>query len=137
MPSAISESLRFELAEDGIAVACIEPGEIASAIWDKARVQLAEVADKLDDQQRRRYDRQLDVLHGFVAEGAKRGIPASKVADAVHHALTASRPKHRYLVGPDAKLVGVLTKLPDKVKAQAFALNLKLWERNGAKLRRG
>ena len=72
-----------------------------------------------------------------VAEGAKRGIPASKVADAVHHALTASRPKHRYLVGPDAKLVGVLTKLPDKVKAQAFALNLKLWERNGAKLRRG
>ena len=73
----------------------------------------------------------------FVAEGAKRGIPASKVADAVHHALTASRPKHRYLVGPDAKLVGVLTKLPDKVKAQAFALNLKLWERNGAKLRRG
>jgi hypothetical protein len=36
---------------------------------------------------------------------------------AVTHALTAGRPKHRYLVGPDARFVGNLTRLlPDKAK---------------------
>jgi hypothetical protein len=41
----------------------------------------------------------------------KRGAPASKVADAVAHALTAKRPKTRYLIGDARVLLGLKTVL--------------------------
>jgi NAD(P)-dependent dehydrogenase (short-subunit alcohol dehydrogenase family) len=132
---AISEALRFEVADFGMQVACVEPGEIESAIWEKADDQMVKIEATLDADALARYDRHLDMLHGFVADGKKRGIPAARVAKAVHHALTANRPKHRYLVGPDAKLVGVISRLPDRMRSRALSLNAARWERGGRKLR--
>ena len=134
---AISESLRFEVADQGVAVSCVEPGEIETAIWEKADEQLAHVSASLPEDVHVRYRRHIDMLYGFVADGAKRGIPASRVAKAVHHALTASRPKHRYLVGPDAKAIGGISRLPDRARARVLALNAARWARAGRKLRAG
>jgi NAD(P)-dependent dehydrogenase (short-subunit alcohol dehydrogenase family) len=134
---AISESLRFEVEDFGMRVACVEPGAVATAIWDKADDQLAAATAALDADTRARYGRHLDMLYGFVADGSKRGVPAAKVADAVHHALTAGRPKHRYLVGSDAKAVGVVSRLPDRLRSRALALNAANWTRIGRKIRAG
>jgi NAD(P)-dependent dehydrogenase (short-subunit alcohol dehydrogenase family) len=134
---AISESLRFEVEDFGMHVACVEPGEIATAIWDKADDLLASVSEQMDADAMDRYEKHIDMLYGFVADGAKRGIPASKVADAVHHALTANRPKHRYLVGLDAKATGVISRLPDRLRKRALALNSARWSRAGHKIRAG
>ena len=50
-----------------------------------------------------------------VAEAAARAIPPETVAKAVEHALTAARPKTRYLVGRDAKVRALMIKLlPDR-----------------------
>ena len=38
---AISQSLRFEMADLGVKVACVEPGEVQSAIWAKGDEVLA------------------------------------------------------------------------------------------------
>jgi hypothetical protein len=38
------------------------------------------------------------------------------VADAVEHALTAGRPRTRYLVGPDATRRARVQKLPDRLR---------------------
>jgi len=60
----------------------------------------------------------VEALYGPALEAAHRsansrhGIPAVEVARAVEHALTASRPKTRYLVGLDARLVALLRLLP-------------------------
>ena len=132
---AISESLRFEVEDFGMKVACVEPGEVRTEIWSKADEQLARVVATLDSDTKARYERHLDMLYGFVAEGTKRGIPASKVADAVQHALTSARPKHRYLVGPDAKMAGVVSRLPDRLRHRMLSLNLNRWARAGHKLR--
>jgi hypothetical protein len=70
-----------------------------------------------------------------VANGAKNGVEPSKVAEAVHHALTANRPRHRYLVGPDAKMVGVVSRLPDGLRHRALGINTALMARSGRKLR--
>jgi hypothetical protein len=43
-------------------------------------------------------------------------VPAEEVAKAVEHALTAERPKARYLVGPDAKRRARLERLPDRLR---------------------
>jgi NAD(P)-dependent dehydrogenase (short-subunit alcohol dehydrogenase family) len=133
---AFSESLRFEVEHLGMRVSCVEPGEIRTAIWDKADEQLARVVATMDEEVQRRYEGQLDMIYGFVADGAKRGIPASKVANAIHHALSADRPKHRYLVGPDAKALGVIARLPDRARHRALALNTARWSRMGRKVRR-
>ena len=93
---AISEALRFEVEDFGMRVACVEPGEIATADLGQGRRTARTVtAASMGPDVMQRYEKHLDMLYGFVADGAKRGIPASKVGDAVHHALTASRPKHR------------------------------------------
>ena len=103
---ALAEAQRHEFLRSGapIRVALVEPGEVKTAIWDKGEASVDELVAKLDDVGRRRYQWLIDQTRGFIAEGREKGVPASKVADAVEHALTAPRPKARYLVGPDAKL---------------------------------
>ena len=52
-----------------------------------------------------------------IAQAAQRAIPTDAVVRAVHHALTASHPKTRYLVGADAKLRAWMVKwLPDRIQ---------------------
>jgi hypothetical protein len=48
-------------------------------------------------------------------------VPPQQVADAVAHALTASRPKTRYLVGRDAKMRAPVARvLPDRAMDAAI-----------------
>ena len=117
---ALAESQRHEFARSRtpIRVALIEPGEVKTAIWDKA--------DAIDRRGRAAASTTSGaagtsgcstIRAASLAEGREKGVPASKVADAVEHALTARRPKARYLVGPDAKLIGhVVTRLPDRAR---------------------
>ncbi len=132
---AFSESLRFETEGFGMRVACIEPGGVKTPIWDKADEQLDKMTEKFSPEVLQRYDRFLDMMFGFVANGAKNGVEPSKVADAIHDALTANRPKHRYLVGPDAKMVGVVSRLPDRLRHRALGFNTAMMARAGRKLR--
>lgn len=132
---AISESLRFEVEDFGMKVACVEPGEIKTEIWTKSHEQLARIAVAMDSKTSDRYERHLDMLYGFVAEGTKKGIPSSKVADVVYHALTATRPRHRYLVGVDAKIGGFASRLPDPLRYRVLSANFSRWARAGHKIR--
>lgn len=136
---ALAEAQRHELAraKSSIRVALIEPGEIATAIWDKADTTADELERALDGTARERYQWLVDQSRGFIAEGREKGAPASKVADAVEHALTSARPKARYLVGNDAKFYGhVLTRMPDRVRDTLVSFGSRRWERRGRKVRR-
>ena len=73
---------------------------------------------------------------GSSTRAAPRGSAPVKVAEVIEHALTADRPKARYLVGQDAKVAGhVLTRLPDRARDAAGRLGSKRWETRGRKLR--
>jgi hypothetical protein len=50
-----------------------------------------------------------------VARGSG-GAPPELVADAVEHALTAEKPRTRYLDGRDAKLRARVERLPDRLR---------------------
>lgn len=134
---ALAEAQRHEFARSGtpIKVALIEPGEVKTAIWDKAATTADEMERSLDDVGRKRYKWLLDESRGFISEGREKGVPASKVAEAVEHALTAARPKARYLVGPDAKLAGhLVTRLPDRVRDAFVRVGSMRWEKRGRNL---
>jgi NAD(P)-dependent dehydrogenase (short-subunit alcohol dehydrogenase family) len=111
---AINDVLRLELIEWGIEVVAIEPGTIATPIWEKGSSQADEVLDKMTPEQRELYGKRLDKMAKVLARQDKRGAPPSKVADAVAHALTARRPKPRYLIGDARVLLGLKRLLPTR-----------------------
>jgi NAD(P)-dependent dehydrogenase (short-subunit alcohol dehydrogenase family) len=99
---AVADAFRRELRRAGICVSIIEPGSIKTPIWQKAtagsRAHRAAVpaADAL-------YGPQLASLEVMAAHAARFAADPAVVTRAVHHALTASVPKLRYLVGPEAR----------------------------------
>jgi hypothetical protein len=61
------------------------------------------------------------------------GVPPEVVARAVAHALTARKPKTRYLVGWDARIAVLFTLVPDRLRDRAMLRQARLArERAGA-----
>jgi NAD(P)-dependent dehydrogenase (short-subunit alcohol dehydrogenase family) len=109
----VGDSLRMEMSQFGVGVSIVEPGSISTPFWGRETVD--QVLERMEPEQRRIYE---DAARA-AAEGARkaeaRGIPPDRVAKAVEHALTSSRPKTRYLVGIDARIQATLRKwLPDR-----------------------
>jgi NAD(P)-dependent dehydrogenase (short-subunit alcohol dehydrogenase family) len=112
---AVTAVLRLELIEWGIDVIAIEPGTIATPIWQKGTSQADELLAKMTPEQRELYGKRAAKMAKVLARQDKRGAPPSKVADAVEHALTAKRPKTRYLIGDARLLLALNTLLPRRV----------------------
>jgi NAD(P)-dependent dehydrogenase (short-subunit alcohol dehydrogenase family) len=114
---AVSDSLRREVRGQGIEVGVIEPGAIKTPIWGKGNAAAAEMLAGAPPEAEQLYG---DMIRAVRAETVKieeeRGLPPEEVAKVVGEALTAGRPKTRYLVGRDAKMRAALAKrLPDRV----------------------
>lgn len=105
---ALTDALRMELKSDGIEVVLIEPGSVATPIWQKA------VETELPDEVVARYGAALDGMKAALGETATEGESPETVARAIHHALTADPPKTRYLVGRMAYARAALQWLPDR-----------------------
>ncbi len=134
--SAFNWALREELSRNTkMRSSVVEPGEIKTAIWEKAQDTYASNEARLTGPLRERYGFMLDAQRAFFEHGKTKGIDPDRVAKAVEHALTSSRPKARYLVGPDAKFVGILTRLPDGVREKLIDVNGRMMEKKGRKLR--
>ncbi|HEX3608382.1 MAG TPA: SDR family NAD(P)-dependent oxidoreductase [Solirubrobacterales bacterium] len=100
---AVGDVFRQELRPWGISVSIVEPGSIDTPIWDRGE----RIADEIGERTPHReelYGKAIAAYRKVTRDLAKRGIPPAKVAAAIEHALTARRPRSRYLVGLDAKL---------------------------------
>jgi NAD(P)-dependent dehydrogenase (short-subunit alcohol dehydrogenase family) len=102
---AVADSLRREVKPWGIDVVVIEPGSIATPIWEKGKDSIDEAKDKLPAEAERLYGAQLERMEEILMEAAERGIEPIKVARTIRRALAARRPRTRYLVGADAKVM--------------------------------
>lgn len=124
---ALTDSLRGELRPWGIQVAIIEPGSIATPIWEKGDATADEMAQHMDEEAHALYDDAIDAMRNTARELGEAGIPASKVAKVVDHALTARRPKTRYIIGRDARIQSVIrTVVPDRLRDRVVARMMKL-----------
>ncbi len=113
---AISDSLRQELSPWNIEVSLIEPGSIDTPIWERSEQAADEMWDRAPTRQEELYGEQLARFRSAARRTGERGIPPEKVAAAVEHALTARRPRTRYLVGADARIQTRVRRLvPDRV----------------------
>ena len=114
---ALTDSLRMELRPWGIWVSIIEPGNVATPIWEKTKVVGAAIEAKLPQQAHALYRPDFAAVHKAADKLTGAGIPADVVARAVTHALTSKRPKSRYVVGRDARIRVTLARLlPDRMR---------------------
>jgi len=113
---ALSDSLRMELKPWGIHVALIEPGVIATPIWQKSREAGDALRKAIPEEGLQLYSQVIERFEEEIRKIERAGHPPEVVADAVHHALTAARPRTRYLVGKTARLQVCLSHLPDRLR---------------------
>lgn len=100
---AVGDVFRQELRPWGIKVAVVEPGSIATPIWERGEAEVDEIADRARDGHRDLYGKAIDAYREVARKTGARGIPPEKVAVRIEHALSARRPRTRYLVGADAR----------------------------------
>ena len=114
---AISDSLRREVAQFGIEVAVVEPGGVKTPIWKKATETAEQIAVGLPPEAEQLDGEMVAVLRREAARIAETdGMEPEQVARVIGQALTARRPKTRYLVGRDAKMRWAIAKrVPDRV----------------------
>jgi NAD(P)-dependent dehydrogenase (short-subunit alcohol dehydrogenase family) len=111
---AISDSLRLELQAVGVRVSLIEPGAIATPIWGKAFAESDRLNRQADRGAYQVYVKLIEKIRAEAEKAARTALPVETVVKAVEHALTARRPKTRYVVGREARFWLVLNLLPDR-----------------------
>jgi NAD(P)-dependent dehydrogenase (short-subunit alcohol dehydrogenase family) len=107
---ALSDSFRIELLPWGIGVSVIQPGGVDTPIWEKTMNNTRQLTNNLPPEGRRLYDPLINAMFDISKKLQEMLIPTTVVAKAVTHALTAKRPKTRYLLGNDAKLKAALVR---------------------------
>jgi NAD(P)-dependent dehydrogenase (short-subunit alcohol dehydrogenase family) len=113
---AVSDALRRELRGQGVDVVLIEPGGVKTPIWEKGVDTANEIEGSMPPEGRERYAGITAAIRKEVQQIAtKTGMDPSVVADAIVHAVTANRPRTRYMLGRDAKLRWAIAKrVPDR-----------------------
>jgi short-subunit dehydrogenase len=125
---AVGDALRLELRRSKIPVSIVEPGSIKTSIWDKGLDEVDEL--DLPQESESLYGDVPGILRNALEQGKRNAIPAERVADAIHHALTARRPKTRYRVGRDARAMIILRAiLPDRAFDSAVSLAMRRLEK--------
>ena len=112
---AIADGLRVELRPWGIDVVLVAPGSIDTDIWRSGLKQFDDGVAAMTDEHRRLYAKLLSGSRKLIASTARRAAPVEKVAGIVEEAVTASRPRARYVVGADARAqIALRSLLPDR-----------------------
>jgi len=117
---AIADALRVELRPFGVAVSIVEPASIATAIWQKGAARAADLEAESDAEIAALYAARVARFRR-VALARGPGADPDAVARAVGHALTAPRPRPRYLVGRDAHLRAWIERLPTGVRDRVLS----------------
>jgi NAD(P)-dependent dehydrogenase (short-subunit alcohol dehydrogenase family) len=108
------DALRLELAPHGVRAILIEPGAIATPMWDKGNAAASAQLDLLTDEQKLRYGAQIDGALKAAAMTERNAIPVERCAKVIERALIARRPHAHYLVGPDARVQAAFAVLPTR-----------------------
>jgi NAD(P)-dependent dehydrogenase (short-subunit alcohol dehydrogenase family) len=124
---AVSDALRREVGRLGVQVIVIEPGTVKTAIWGKGLATAQELVAGMSTAQQSRYGDLLAAVARRAQTLQRGGIDPSEAARVIADAIDARRPRARYLVGRDARVMArVAGLLPDRLVDRFIARNLGL-----------
>jgi NAD(P)-dependent dehydrogenase (short-subunit alcohol dehydrogenase family) len=108
--AGLSSSLRAELAPFKIKVLLIEPGAIATPIWDRGRV-AGEELQVGNVETHARYADQIAATTEMARRLARSGLDPSVPATLILKALQSDNPPPRQVLGRDAKVIAAMVRL--------------------------
>lgn len=116
---ALSHSLRRELYGSGIDVILIQPGGVATPIWQKA-------ASQTEANYHPRYARAGAAFRAIALAAGANGIPTERVGQLVLRILRARSPRPRYLVTPHPVTERLMRILPTRLLDRLIARRLRI-----------
>jgi NAD(P)-dependent dehydrogenase (short-subunit alcohol dehydrogenase family) len=120
---ALADALRLELLPWDIKVSIIEPGAFESAIWEKGFDDFEDLLTSMPDDVKVLYEPYMTRGVQVAKMLESRGKDPIEVARAIEDALTADKPKTRYLVGLDARIRATFENpVPDRIRDRVVGL---------------
>src|SRR3954466_129889 len=117
---ALSDALRREQRD--ITVIVVEPGAIATPIWERGIATADAIWNAVPEDGHQRYGRLVTSLRDRAKELGTTGLPVEDAAAVIVNALTTSKPRPRYVIGRQAKIQAAVGRfLPDRVSDALLA----------------
>lgn len=113
---AFADSLRVELAPEGIKVVLLQPAAVRTNIWDKGLADSDNFIKNAPPEMEQRYGKFLAGVTKFAEDGKTNSADPKVVLDAVIEGLEAPKPRTRYVMGVGAGQRRFLKMLPDGVR---------------------
>jgi NAD(P)-dependent dehydrogenase (short-subunit alcohol dehydrogenase family) len=113
---ALCDALRLELKPWGIKVILLQPGAIATPIWDKGIRKSEESFDVAPQQLRELYTPMIEDVQHLMRRIERSAAPTDVVAKSLLRAVSARRPKPRYTMGQSARAQHVIARLPTRLR---------------------
>jgi NAD(P)-dependent dehydrogenase (short-subunit alcohol dehydrogenase family) len=106
-----ADALRMELAPWGIRVSLVEPAQTDTDLWRRADEDLDQFVEALSPSARQLYARHIEGFRKSIPRSQRMAAPTEGVCKAIETALTARRPRARYVVGGAARTQAILSTL--------------------------
>ena len=113
---AICDTLRLELKPWGIEVSCVQPGMIRTPIWEKSTAEANQYLEQSPPELMELYGPLVNAVTDYASKAPGMSAPVDVVVRDVIHALTAPRPRTRYLNGAGATTQKIISRLPDRLR---------------------
>jgi NAD(P)-dependent dehydrogenase (short-subunit alcohol dehydrogenase family) len=118
---AIADAWRLELRPWGVKVVLVEPAMTDTDLWRKAPETLEEGVGEMSPEHRDLYAGHLAGMRKTIPRIQRMAKPVEGVAATIERALTARRPRARYLVGADVRVQAALNAItPTRLKDVTF-----------------
>jgi NAD(P)-dependent dehydrogenase (short-subunit alcohol dehydrogenase family) len=112
----LADALRVELRPWHIDVSLVEPGPTDTGSWRDLPAMIDDMAEGMSPAHQELYIHHTAGLRSVVSRLGPRAMPPDAVARVVERALTARRPRARYLAGTDAHaMIAMQAVLPTRV----------------------
>jgi NAD(P)-dependent dehydrogenase (short-subunit alcohol dehydrogenase family) len=107
----MADSLRLELAPWRVRVVLVEPAQTDTDLWQGAEAQLEADVARLRTDRRELYARHIDGARRAIPRMQRMAAPVEGAAATIERALTARRPRARYVVGRGPRAQAILAGL--------------------------
>lgn len=118
---AVTDVLRLELRPYGIPISIVEPGGVATPMLTNAALDLETMIAGLQPPAKDIYQAGMMRLRRLSQESIRNAMPPERISRAIYRALNSRRPKPRYLVGWDARMLVALQAMPTTVRDAILA----------------